>query len=55
MSKNQRQNWGAIYTKKLPELDLVGLQLDSYKDFLNSGIQETLQEIYSEGGIEDQN
>jgi DNA-directed RNA polymerase subunit beta len=47
-----RQNWGKDY-KKLPELDLVGLQIASYKDFLQNGIRESLDEINSENGIED--
>ena len=49
---NVRQNWGKDY-KQLPELDLVGLQIASYKDFLKNGIRESLDEINNENGIED--
>ena len=51
MSKNARQNWGKAHTV-LPELDLVGLQLQSYNAFLNKGIKDTLEEVYQDG-IED--
>lgn len=51
MSKNTRQNWGTV-TTKLPELDLVGLQLESYQQFLDKGISEALQEVYQDG-VED--
>ena len=52
MSKTNRQNWGRNY-KTLPELDLVGLQLESYKDFLENGIAEALKEVNGAHGIED--
>lgn len=51
MSKNVRQNWGTV-TTKLPELDLVGLQLQSYQSFLENGITEALSEVYQDG-VED--
>ncbi|MBP7768284.1 DNA-directed RNA polymerase subunit beta [Candidatus Woesebacteria bacterium] len=51
MSNNARQNWGKTHTV-LPELNLVGLQLQSYQQFLDSGIKETLEEVYQDG-IED--
>lgn len=47
-----RQNWGTEHTV-LPELDLVGLQLQSYDRFLEQGIHETLAEVYGTHGIED--
>ncbi|MEX0895491.1 MAG: DNA-directed RNA polymerase subunit beta [Patescibacteria group bacterium] len=47
-----RQNWGNEHTV-LPELDLVGLQLQSYDRFLEHGIHETLAEVYGDHGIED--
>jgi DNA-directed RNA polymerase subunit beta len=37
----------------LPELDLTRLQLDSYQDFLDNGIRESLDEINGLHGIED--
>lgn len=52
MPNSLRQNWGTEHSV-LPQLDLVGLQLESYQDFLGHGIQETLTEVYSEDGIED--
>jgi DNA-directed RNA polymerase subunit beta len=51
MSK-ARQNWGKDY-KNLPKLDLVGLQIESYKQFLKTGIRESLDEINNVNGIED--
>ena len=48
----KRQNWGRNY-KSLPELNLVGLQLESYKEFLEKGIGEALAEINGTKGIED--
>ena len=50
--KQTRQNWGKNY-KNLPELNLVGLQVESYTKFLTTGIRESLDEINSENGIED--
>jgi DNA-directed RNA polymerase subunit beta len=47
-----RQYWGRNYTN-LPELDLVKLQLDSYQQFLETGIGESLKEVNGEKGIED--
>lgn len=52
MKQSPRQNWGKTY-KHLPELDLVKLQIDSYSQFLNSGISEALDEVNGERGIED--
>src|SRR5690348_17582243 len=37
----------------LPELDLVGLQLQSYATFLKEGIAQALEEVNGEKGIED--
>ena len=51
MSQSVRQNWGKSHST-LPELDLVGLQLQSYQGFLDKGIKETLEEVYQDG-IED--
>ncbi|MCL4208167.1 DNA-directed RNA polymerase subunit beta [Patescibacteria group bacterium] len=50
--RQARQNWGKDY-KQLPKLDLVGLQIESYKEFLQTGIRESLDEINNENGIED--
>ncbi len=47
-----RQNWGENH-KVLPESNLIALQIESYKTFLNQGIKESLQEINGERGIED--
>ncbi|MBP7842940.1 DNA-directed RNA polymerase subunit beta, partial [Candidatus Woesebacteria bacterium] len=52
MQQNLRQNWGQTHTV-LPELDLIKLQLDSYKEFLGTGIKRALQEVNAEKGIED--
>ncbi|OGJ15776.1 MAG: DNA-directed RNA polymerase subunit beta [Candidatus Pacebacteria bacterium RIFCSPHIGHO2_01_FULL_46_16] len=52
MSQLDRQNWGLVHTT-LPELDLVGLQLESYRGFLDTGIRETIAEIYADEGVED--
>ena len=49
---SNRQNWGQEHSI-LPELDLVALQINSYQDFLNNGIRESLKEINGERGIED--
>lgn len=52
MQQNLRLNWGQSHTI-LPELNLIKLQLDSYKDFLSVGIKKALQEVNGEKGIED--
>lgn len=52
MSHAARQNWGLVNTK-VPELDLVGLQLHSYQKFLETGIKEALSDVYGTTGIED--
>lgn len=52
MQNNLRLNWGQSHTI-LPELDLIKLQLDSYKEFLDSGVKRALQEVNGEKGIED--
>jgi len=52
MAQIQRQNWGKDY-KKLPKLDLLKLQKDSYRDFLETGIKESLIEVNGDKGIED--
>ncbi|MGD9129449.1 MAG: DNA-directed RNA polymerase subunit beta [Candidatus Woesebacteria bacterium] len=52
MHQNNRENWGKDQ-KKLPTLDLVKLQKDSYEWFLNTGIKESLTEVNAEKGIED--
>ncbi len=44
IKKINRENWGKI-TPKLKELDLTEIQLDSYKQFLEEGIQESLTEL----------
>ncbi|PIR59019.1 MAG: DNA-directed RNA polymerase subunit beta [Candidatus Pacebacteria bacterium CG10_big_fil_rev_8_21_14_0_10_56_10] len=52
MSHSKRQNWGHHYSR-LPKLDLVKLQIDSYQDFLEHGIRESLDEVNGQHGIED--
>jgi DNA-directed RNA polymerase subunit beta len=44
MHRKKRENWGNV-THKLPTLDLVKIQLDSYSDFLNNRIGESLLKI----------
>ncbi|MEK7063949.1 MAG: DNA-directed RNA polymerase subunit beta, partial [Patescibacteria group bacterium] len=45
MSKRAlRENWGKTH-KKLPEINLTKIQVDSYKDFLVNGIRLSLQEL----------
>ena len=41
----QRSFWGKKY-KKLPEMDLLKVQKESYKDFLENGIEECLVEAF---------
>ena len=41
---NNRENWGNI-TTKLPELNLTKIQIDSYRQFLQEGINESLLEL----------
>ncbi|MDQ3008804.1 MAG: DNA-directed RNA polymerase subunit beta [bacterium] len=52
MPQSTRVNWGKNH-KVLPELNLVKLQLESYDEFLTTGVAEALQEVNSERGIED--
>lgn len=52
MPKIKRINLGKEH-KILPELDLIKLQLDSYKWFLEKGIEESLTEVNGAKGIED--
>ena len=44
LSNRQRENWGNDY-KFLPKLDLLAVQKESYKWFLEEGIGEILKEI----------
>lgn len=44
IKQTKRENWGQI-TPKLEELNLIKIQLDSYKQFLEEGIKESLQEL----------
>jgi len=39
-----RENWGTI-NPVLPELNLIEIQIDSYKQFLEDGIRESLTEL----------
>ena len=39
-----RENWGTI-NPVLPELNLTQIQIDSYKQFLETGIRESLTEL----------
>ena len=52
MPQAKRQNWGNQH-QVVPQLDLISLQVESYKDFLKVGILEALSEINGEKGIED--
>jgi DNA-directed RNA polymerase subunit beta len=52
MSQTTRQYWGKQSTV-LPKLDLTRLQVESYLQFVDHGIRESLDEINGEGGIED--
>lgn len=40
-----RKYWSRNHTAIIPEFNLIQLQLDSYKWFLNEGLRETLDEI----------
>lgn len=48
----QRVVWGKD-RHVIPKLDFLKMQLDSYQDFLDRGISESLEEINAERGIED--
>ncbi len=48
----KRQNWGQSHSI-LPELDLIKLQIDSYQDFLENGIKDSLEHVNADNGIED--
>ena len=52
MSHATRINWGKKY-ENLPPLDLVQLQIESYQQFLNQGIIDSLTEVNGEKGIQD--
>ena len=42
--QTNRENWGSI-NSVLPELNLIQIQIDSYKQFLQDGIRESLTEL----------
>ncbi|KKT28661.1 MAG: DNA-directed RNA polymerase subunit beta, partial [Microgenomates group bacterium GW2011_GWC1_44_10] len=44
IKQKKRENWGNI-ASKLPESNLAQTQLDSYKQFLEEGIRESLLEL----------
>jgi DNA-directed RNA polymerase subunit beta len=44
ITNNTRQNWGEDY-EDLPQLDLLAVQKDSYKWFVENGIGEIIQEV----------
>lgn len=52
MPQQPRINWGKEH-RVLPELDLIELQQESYQRFLETGLQDSLQEVNGENGIED--
>jgi len=52
MQNSQRQYWGK-QNSVLPEIDLIGLQIDSYNDFLQNGIKSALEQVNANNGIED--
>ena len=45
IKNNTRQNWGEDY-KNLPTLDLLLVQKESYKWFIEKGIGEIIQEVF---------
>lgn len=49
---SNRVIWGKKRTH-LPELDLIKLQIESYQQFLDQGINQSLIEVNNEKGIED--
>lgn len=49
MSRKPRIKWGKDH-KVFPKLDLIELQRDSYQQFLDSGLRESLDEINGEDG-----
>jgi len=44
IKQKNRENWGKI-TSRLPELNLAQIQLNSYRQFLEDGIRESLTEL----------
>jgi len=44
--KITRQNWGKVFPKNLPELDLIGILKESYSSLLEKEIPELLQEVF---------
>lgn len=44
LKKAQRENWGNV-TNKLPPVNLTQIQTDSYKEFLEEGIGQSLKEL----------
>lgn len=52
MPANKRQNWGQKHTI-LPELNLVKLQKDSYRSFIETGVKDSLEVVNGDNGIED--
>ena len=44
IKQTKRENWGKI-SPKLEELNLIQIQLDSYRQFLEEGIKESLTEL----------
>ena len=44
IKQTKREDWGNI-ASKLPESNLAQTQLDSYKQFLEEGIRESLLEL----------
>ncbi|MDO5561899.1 MAG: DNA-directed RNA polymerase subunit beta, partial [bacterium] len=51
-TNQQRVVWGKD-RHVIPKLNFLKMQLDSYQDFLDRGISESLEEINAERGIED--
>jgi DNA-directed RNA polymerase subunit beta len=52
MSKKTRDNWGKK-RQNLPQLDLIKIQIDGYKKFLDEDITSSLLEVNGKKGIED--
>lgn len=48
MSKNKttRQNWGKVFPKNLPELDLIDILKESYASLLEKEVPELLSEVF---------
>lgn len=46
VSNLARENWGSVFPKSEPELDLIEVQKESYRWFLTEGIAEMLKQLF---------